>query len=307
MKNILITGGAGFIGSHIVDTYIDAGHEAVVIDNLSTGNIDNVNSNARFYHVDLLDDRLEEVFKNHNISIVNHHAAQIDVRKSVEDPVFDASINIIGLLKLLQLSIKYGVEKFIFASSGGVVYGEPQYLPVDMKHPLSPVCPYGASKLASEIYVKIYKHLHALDYIILRYANVYGPRQDPYGEAGVIAIFINKLLNSKDLVIYGDGNQLRDYVYVGDVARANLDSVNFSDSAVVNIGTGISTSVNQLSELLISLMKKDTRKQFKPERLGELEKIYLKCENNALNWEPETNLVEGLEKTISYFSNRCMV
>lgn len=307
MKSILVTGGAGFIGSHIVDIYLNAGYEVIVVDNLLTGKTENINSAAKFYQIDLLDDELESVFKEHKISAINHHASQIDVRKSVEDPVYDATVNIIGLLKLLQLSVKYKAEKIIFASSGGVVYGEPEYLPVDISHSLNPISPYGASKLASELYIKIYKQLYDLDYSILRYANVYGPRQDPYGEAGVVAIFIEKLINNEKLVIYGDGNQLRDYIYVGDVAKLNLESVSLRGSAIINVGTGIGTSVNELSDLLISLMNKNTGKQFKPKRVGELEKIYLKCENNTLNWKPKTSLSKGLNKTISYFTDKCMV
>lgn len=304
MKSILVTGGAGFIGSNIADVYLKNGNNVVIVDNLSTGKIENVNTEACFYKIDITDKSLEQVFKNHKINIVNHHAAQIDVRKSVSDPYLDASVNIMGLINLLQFSVKYGVENFIFASSGGVVYGEPEYLPVDINHRLNPLSPYGVSKLSSEFYIKTYKYLHDLNYAILRYGNVYGPRQDPHGEAGVIAIFIQRLLEGKDIDIFGDGNQLRDYVFIDDVVKANINATEIDDPIIVNIGTGIGTSVNELSDFIISAMKRDANKAYKPHRPGELAKIYLKPENNILNWSPETNITEGLDKTIKYFSDK---
>lgn len=304
MSRILITGGAGFIGSHITDAYLDAGHEVAIIDDLSTGKPENINPGANFFHADLAKDDIEEVFDKFKPEIINHHAAQIDVRKSVDDPVFDASVNILGIIKLLDLSVKYHVKNVIFASSGGVVYGEPDYLPVDIKHRLNPLSPYGASKLSSEIYLQMYNQLSAVNYVALRYGNVYGPRQDPHGEAGVIAIFAQKILNNEELLIFGDGEQLRDYVYVGDVVNANLKALDATEPVKVNIGTGTGTSVNKLAQVLMDIISRQVNIQPKPPRAGELEQIYLKQEQNALNWQAETDLVSGLETTVSYFANR---
>lgn len=304
MSRILVTGGAGFIGSHITDAYLDAGHEVAIIDDLSTGKPENINRGANFFHADLAKDDIEEVFDKFKPEIINHHAAQIDVRKSVDDPVFDASVNILGIIKLLDLSVKYHVKNVIFASSGGVVYGEPDYLPVDIKHRLNPLSPYGASKLSSEIYLQMYNQLSAVNYVALRYGNVYGPRQDPHGEAGVIAIFAQKILNNEELLIFGNGEQLRDYVYVGDVVNANLKALDATEPVKVNIGTGTGTSVNKLAQVLMDTISRQVNIQPKPPRAGELEQIYLKQEQNALNWQAETDLVSGLETTVSYFANR---
>lgn len=301
---ILVTGGAGFIGSNIVDKYIDLGHRVSIVDNLSTGKMENVNSAANFYHVDLLDDELEKVFEKEKPSVVNHHAAQIDVRRSVDDPEFDARVNILGIIRLLELSKKYDVKKFIFASSGGVVYGEPAYLPVDLKHKLKPVSPYGASKLSSEHYIGVYSALFGIESVIFRYANVYGPRQDPHGEAGVVAIFANRLLSGQPLAIFGDGEQVRDYVYVGDVVEANALALDSKASGVINIGTATGTSVNELSEVIRKVSGVDTGVEHRPARLGELEKIYLKNENNILGWKPKMQFEKGLKITFDFIKNR---
>lgn len=302
MSRILVTGGAGFIGSHITDAYIEQGHEVAVIDDLSTGKLENLNQNAAFYQADLANDDLDNVFSEFQPEIINHHAAQIDVRKSVEDPVFDASVNILGIIKLLNLSTIYGVEKVIFASSGGVVYGEPRYLPVDTAHSLNPLSPYGASKMSSEIYLQMYRELSGTNYVALRYGNVYGPRQDPHGEAGVIAIFIQRILNDQELIIFGNGEQLRDYIYIDDVVKANLLALEAGQPVKTNIGTGLGTSVNALAEILMEIADKKVDIEYKPARSGELDRIYLKQEPNTLQWQAETDLLTGLTKTVEYFT-----
>jgi len=230
---ILVTGGAGFIGSHIVDLYIKNGYEVIIIDDLSTGKAEYVNKKAKFYKLDINelnvnDNKLEDVFKDEKPDVINHHAAQISVIESIKDPVSDASVNILATLKLLENCVKYNVKKFIFASSGGTVYKETDKLPVDENHPTKPLSPYGVSKMAIENYLYFYKKVHHLDSIIFRYSNVYGPRQDPYGEAGAVAIFINKMLKGENPIINGDGNQTRDFIYISDTAQANLLALKLS-------------------------------------------------------------------------------
>ena len=222
MSKVLVTGGAGFIGSHVVDALIKQGHEVVVVDNLSAGKKDNINPQARLYQMDICDPELGKLFAQEKIDFVSHHAAQIDVRKSVESPQFDAQVNISGLLNLLENCRQYQVKGVVFASSGGAIHGEPKNLPVSETTSKGPFSPYGISKLSSEYYLYYYHRVHGLPYITLRYSNVYGPRQDTGGEAGVIAIFIGKLLSGKTASIFGDGEQIRDYVYVEDVAAASL-------------------------------------------------------------------------------------
>src|SRR4030067_654229 len=249
--NILITGGAGFIGSNAADRFIREGHQVIVVDNLTTGKLKNLNPKAKFYKIDIKNrEGLEGIFKENKIDIINHHAAQMDVRKSVDDPIYDADVNILGSLNLLQLAVKHKIKKFIFASTGGAVYGEQDYFPADEKHPQNPLSPYGISKLSLEKYLYFYKITYNLDYTILRYANVYGPRQDPHGEAGVVAIFIQKMLNKEQPIINGNGEQTRDFVYVGDVVEANIlamennPELDSGTDNIFNIGTSIETSVS---------------------------------------------------------------
>lgn len=230
---ILVIGGAGFIGSHVVNLYIKEGYEVVVVDDLSTGKVEYINAKAKFYKLNINelnvnDYKLEGIFKEERPEIVNHHAAQISVSASVKDPVYDASVNILATLNLLENCVKYNIKKFIFASTGGAIYEETEKIPVDENHPTKPLSPYGVSKLAIENYLYYYKKIHNLDSAILRYANVYGPRQDPYGEAGVVAIFINKMLKGENPIINGDGNQTRDFVYISDAAQANLLALKLS-------------------------------------------------------------------------------
>ncbi|RLD18419.1 MAG: UDP-glucose 4-epimerase [Caldiserica bacterium] len=299
---ILVTGGAGFIASHIVDAYIEDGHDVIVIDNLSTGKRENLNKKAKFYEADIRDKRIEDIFKSEKIDIVNHHAAQIDVRKSVSNPIFDADVNIIGTLNLLENSRKYSVKKFIFASSGGVMYGECERNPKE-DDPALPLSPYGISKKVVEDYLRFYRYAYNLDYTVFRYGNVYGPRQDPHGEAGVVAIFSKAMLNNEDVFIFGDGEQLRDYVYVEDIVRANLIALSKGDGEVFNLGTGVSISVNELFKYLKEITGYKKEAIYKPPRLGELQKskLNVKKAEEMLNWKAETTLREGLEKTVEYF------
>ncbi|GFP29802.1 NAD-dependent epimerase/dehydratase family protein [Candidatus Hakubella thermalkaliphila] len=303
---ILVTGGAGFIGSHVVDRYIGLGHEVTVVDNLLAGKEKYLNPEAKFYQLDIRHQQeLEQVFRKGQFEIVNHHAAQIDVRKSVRDPLSDADINICGSLILLEGSLKYKVRKFIFASSGGAVYGEPLYLPVDEDHPIDPGSPYGVSKHTFEHYLHLYSALYGLKYTALRYSNVYGPRQDYSGEAGVIAIFISRMLSNDDLTINGDGEQIRDYIYVDDVVDANVKALGGGDGEILNIGTGRGISVNTVFVKLkeMSGYRKDALPA--PLPLGDLRKIYLdnRKAKTSLGWQPKTSFEEGLVKTVQWFNS----
>ncbi len=223
---ILVTGGAGFIASHIADAFIEEGHSVHILDNLSSGFEKNINPKASFIKADIRDKSLSKIFEKEKFDVINHHAAQMDVRRSVADPAFDAEINILGTINLLQNAVKYKVSKFMFASTGGAIYGEQEYFPADEKHPTAPLSPYGISKLSVEKYLFFYKAQYDLNYSILRYANIYGPRQNPHGEAGVVAIFSKKLLNGEQPVINGEGKQTRDYTFVKDVVKANLLALN---------------------------------------------------------------------------------
>ena len=267
--NILVTGGAGFIGSHIVDAYIREGHRVVVLDNLSTGKREQVNPDATFYGVDLMDSEVKDIFEKEKIEAINHHAAQISVTQSVADPAFDAKINIVGSLKLLELAVSHQVRKFIFASTGGALYGEQEYYPANEEHPAQPMSPYGIAKLTVERYLTYYQENFNLQTTVLRYSNVYGPRQDPHGEAGVVAIFCKQLLKDKIPVIFGDGEQTRDFVSVFDVVNANLKALLENCKGTYNVGTGKETSVNTIAARLIKASGKALSPQYDPPRLGE--------------------------------------
>ena len=302
--NILITGGAGFIGSNAADRFIREGHQVIVVDNLITGKLKNLNPKAKFYKIDIKNrEGLEGIFKENKIDIINHHAAQMDVRKSVDDPIYDADVNILGSLNLLQLAVKHKIKKFIFASTGGAVYGEQDYFPADEKHPQNPLSPYGISKLALEKYLYFYKITYNLDYTILRYANVYGPRQDPHGEAGVVAIFAKKILKGEPPIINGDGGQTRDYTFVEDAVEANVLSVKNEINGIYNIGTGIETSVNELCNIMLKISGTDIKPVHGPAKMGEQRRSVISYNkiNSECSWTPKYSLKDGLSKTIRFF------
>ncbi len=304
--NILVTGGAGFIGSHISDALIAEGHSVVVLDNLSSGRIENLNPNAQFVEGDVRDKALiSQIFKSHRFDAVNHHAAQMDVRKSVADPSFDADVNILGAINLLEASREHSVKRFIFASTGGAIYGEQDYFPADENHPTRPESPYGVAKRATELYLHFYKKVHGLEHTIFRYANVYGPRQDPHGEAGVVSIFSNALIADKQCTIFGDGKQTRDYVFVGDVVHAHLLALEKnSGSETFNIATGIETDVNQLFSMLSEILTNGKAKPtYAQSRKGEQQRSvcsYAKAEK-MLGWKPNVELEVGLRHAVEYF------
>ena len=302
---ILVTGGAGFIASHITDAFIDQGHEVFVLDNLSTGFKKNINPKAEFIEADICDQSLSQLFEKEKFEVVNHHAAQMDVRRSVADPAFDANTNIIGTINLLQNSVRNGVRKFIFASTGGAVYGEQNYFPADENHPTSPLSPYGISKLAVEKYLFFYSTQYKLNYTVLRYANIYGPRQNPFGEAGVVAIFSSKLLKKEQTIINGSGKQTRDYVFVGDVVKANLLTITDEKSDIYNVGTGKETDVNELFSELNKITGNNAEEKHGPAAPGEQMRSVITSEKlfKKFKWKPDTELHIGLENTVDFFRN----
>ena len=303
---ILVTGGAGFIGSNVVDALVKDGHEVTVLDNLSTGKEENINPEVKFYNIDLLDiESLEFVFREFKPDVVNHHAAQIDVRKSVEDPAFDAETNIIGSINLFELSINFEVKRIIFSSTGGALYGEPEALPASEDTPIEPLSAYGVAKYCVENYLNYFKRLYGIERVILRYANVYGPRQDPLGEAGVVAIFTGKILKGEKPVIYGDGAQTRDYIYVEDVVEANVLALNGKEG-VYNIGTGKETSINELIEIFSKVLGREIKLEYAPPRKGEIRRISLDGEKakKELSFVPKYSLEEGLKKTIEWYRGK---
>jgi len=295
---ILVTGGAGFIGSHIVDLLVEQGHEVVVIDNLSTGKEENVNKNVKFYRMNILDEQLPQIFLNERPEIVIHQAAQTQVPRSIKEPILDAETNITGTIHLLEACRLSGVRKIVFASTAAV-YGNPSYLPIDEQHPIHPLSGYGIGKYAAEQYLEVYHQLYGLKYTVLRYANVYGERQDAKGEGGVIAIFIDRIVQGEPITIFGDGEQTRDYIYVEDIARANIAAIDRGDQEVFNIGTGVSTSVNELVNLLQQISGKPVKKEYKAERFGDIKDSSFNNQKAKalLSWEPKTDLLAGLRKT----------
>ena len=304
---ILVTGGAGFIASHIVDAYVNLGLEVVVVDNLSSGKKKFVNPQAKFYQEDLMDfDKIKKILLFEKPDIINHHAAQISVRDSVNDPIKDAKVNILGFINLLEVAQEIKIKKVIFASSGGAIYGDAKILPTPESYqPLIPLSPYGVNKLSSEYYLNYYYHVYKIPFIALRYSNVYGPRQNPHGEAGVVAIFSLKLLKGIASVINGNGRQTRDYIYVEDIVSANINAVKSDFIGAVNIATSIETDVNKLYQLLKTLSKINIEAKFGSAKQGEQLRSSLDISyatKALLNWRPKTNLQTGLKKTIDYFS-----
>lgn len=300
---ILVSGGAGFIGSHVVDVLLQRNHTVHIIDNLSTGLNRNVPGGARLFKQDIRSEEAGDLFHEHEYEVLIHHAAQMDVRRSLEAPSFDADVNIRGLLNLMEAGVENGLKKVIFASTGGAIYGEPTYTPQDLDHPLHPVSPYGIAKLAGEKYLYYYQEQYDIETISLRYANVYGPRQNPHGEAGVVAIFARQLLTSEQPVIYGDGKQTRDYVYVDDVVRANLAALSYEDSGVFNVGTATETSVNELFERMRDIADVSISKEHASAKPGEQQRSVLGVERTSrvLDWEPQVSLDDGLRHTIGWF------
>jgi UDP-glucose 4-epimerase len=312
-KRILVTGGAGFIGSHIAEAYQAQGNRVWVVDNLSTGRRANVAKGIELVEMDICDNSLDNLFKDvGGFDVISHHAAQMDVRSSVEDPRNDARINVDGFLNVVECAMRHKAERFVFVSSGGVVYGEPEHRPTPETAPKGPLSPYGVSKLTAENYLFYYANIHGLSYAALRYSNVYGPRQDPHGEAGVVAIFSNRISAGEPLTIYGDGEQTRDYVYVGDVVRANmlvsespLEQPTLLDNRAYNVGTGVETSVNELARELMDAAGRKVDVKHAPARPGEL---MHSCLDNSrireLGWTPQQTLADGLAKTYHYITRR---
>lgn len=303
--NILITGGAGFIGSNIADAYINEGHNVVIVDNLSTGFKKNIPKQAKFYQMDIRDEKIYSVLEENKIDIINHHAAQIDVRCSVADPKNDLSINVLGTINLIEAGVKFGIKRFIFASSGGAVYGEQEYFPADELHPTAPCSPYGITKLTVEKYLNYYHLVKGLEYTIFRYTNVYGPRQSPHGEAGVVAIFCHKLLSEQSAIITGDGTQTRDFVFIDDVVHANVLALKMTNSDTFNVCTDRETNVNEIFYYIKKHCNSSAEEIHCPAKDGEqLRSVcsYAKI-HRILDWSPQIDIDQGMKLTVGYFKN----
>jgi UDP-glucose 4-epimerase len=303
---ILVTGGAGFIGSHLADAFLAAGHDVLVIDNLSSGHREQVPAGAKFFEADIRSPDAAKIVSTEKPEAICHHAAQMNVRFSVEDPAFDAEVNVLGLIRLMEAGRNAGLKVVTFASSGGTVYGDVDVIPTPETSPTVPLCPYGVSKLTGEHYLEYYRQLYGIRSVALRYANVYGPRQDPHGEAGVIAIFSKLLLKGQGGKIYGDGLQTRDYVFVGDVVRANRMALESTVHGPVNIGTGVETNVIELHARLRRLLGVDVLPEHVEAKEGEVRRSVLDCERakRELGWTPQVSFDEGLAATVDFFRSR---
>jgi UDP-glucose 4-epimerase len=302
-ETILVTGGAGFIGSHVVDALLEAGRRVVVIDDLSTGSRENLNPEATFYCADICSEETADIFAREKPALVCHFAAQMNVHYSVQNPIFDANTNVLGSINLLENAIRHGVSKFIFASTAGAIYGEPETVPVPETHPSRPMCHYGVSKFAVEQYLHLYGRLYELPYTILRFANVYGPRQNPKGEAGVCAILLGLMLDNMQPVLYGFGEPVREYVYVEDVARAVMAALTRGNGETFNIGTGKGISVMEVFRALQKRTGFGQEPRLESLRRGEVNRIFTDCEKAArlLGWRAEVDFDEGLARTVDYF------
>lgn len=299
----LVTGGAGFIASHLSDRLIEAGHEVVIVDDLSTGKRANLPGRAKFYEVDIRDPGLADVFETERPEVVFHHAAHADVTRSVRDPQYDASVNILGSLNLLECCRKYEVGKFIYANTGGALYGEPEYTPADESHPIAPVSPYGVSKRTVEHYLHVYRVNHGLTYTSLRYPNVYGPRQDPHGEAGVVAIFALKMLTGEQPIIFGDGSKTRDYCYVGDIVEANILALNTDRCGIYNLGRGIEVTDLEVFEAVRTAVGSKIDPAYAKVRPGEVEHIALDASKieRELGWKWKMDFADGVAAAVEYY------
>ncbi len=304
---ILVTGGAGFIASHVVDGYIALGHDVTVIDDLSRGSRNNLNPKARFRLGDIQDAQfVKSVFAEERPEIVNHHAAQMDVRRGVREPLFDASVNILGSLNLLQAAVSHGSKRVIYISTAGAAYGEPKRLPVPEDDPINPITPYGISKHTVEHYLFTYRFLYGLSYVVLRYGNVYGPRQNSQGEAGVFAIFCEQMLSGVQPVIYGDGKKIRDYVFIEDVVRANVAALERGDGEICNVASGLDTTDQEVFDFVRELLGKPGLKpRYVARRPGEIDRIRLDISKarRVLDWTPRISIAEGARRTVSFFQD----
>lgn len=302
---ILVTGGAGFIGSHVGDALVERGDKVVIVDNLYTGFKKNVNPEAKFYQLSICSKELAWVFEQERPQVVSHQAAQTVVTKSIAEPVFDAEQNILGSLNVIANCIKFGVSKVVYASSGGAVYGEPKYRPVDESHPIDPLSPYGVSKHTVEHYLQLFNVEYGLNYVVLRYANVYGPRQKSEGEAGVVAIFARQMLRGEQPTIFGSGDKTRDYVHVSDVIMANLLAIEKGKNAIYNIGTGVETSDQKMFDTMAKLLGYKGHSYHAPVRKGEVLRICLDCSKaqKELGWQLRYSLEEGLSQTVTRYAS----
>lgn len=303
---ILVTGGAGFIASHVADAFVAAGHQVAILDDLSSGQRENLNARATFYQLDVRDAGVADVMRRERPEVLCHHAAQIDVRRSVADPIFDAQVNLLGLLNLLEHGRQQGLKRVLFSSTGGAIYGNQDVFPAPETHQTAPLSPYGIAKLASERYLFFYSSTYGISYAALRYGNVYGPRQNPHGEAGVVAIFAEKLLRGEQPIINGEGKQSRDYVYVGDLVRANLAALTAEFCGAVNLGTGIETDVNTIFHHLRTLCGSNAPEQHGPAKPGEQMRSVIDSTlaQRVLGWRPQVSLEEGLRETLAFFRTR---
>ena len=304
--NVIVTGGAGFIGSHVVDLLLDRGDQIAVVDNLSSGKRANLDPRASLFELDVRSPELETAFRQFRPEAVFHLAAQVSVKVSVDAPVEDVEVNVRGTVNLLQQCRAFGVRRLVYISTGGALYGEPEWLPCTEEHPVNPVSPYGVSKYAAEKYVELYGRLYGLGYTILRFANIYGPRQDPHGEAGVVAIFSRRMLSGQDVLIFGDGRQERDFVYVEDAARACVTALERDSGQAFNIGTGVGTTVNEVFQQLRKFAGYQLDATYADSRPGDVYRIYLEASKarRELGWEPRVTLDEGLRRTLDFFRER---
>ncbi len=302
-SKVLVTGGGGFIGSHVVDRLLALGHHVAVVDDLRSGRLNNLPAGVRLYTTDIASSSLEEVFSEERPDFVCHYAGQISVQRSMQDPLVDAETNVKGSLNLLQNCVKYGVRKVVYTSSGGAIYGDPVYLPCDEAHPVQPLSHYGVSKYAVEKYLYVYRESFGLDYTTLRLGNVYGPRQDPLGEAGVVAIFSQAMLEGRPVAIFGTGEQERDFVHVSDVAQASVRALEAGSGGAFNIGTGVGSSINRIYSLLKEITGYPMDAEYGPAKPGEVFKIYLDVAGarQGLGWEPDFSLEDGLKSTVAWF------